>query len=258
MSTWKQALATVLPSSVEMAMRARFGDSREPELDLLRDLVHRGDTVIDIGAHKGVYTYWLSRLAGPNGHVLAYEPQPDLATFLREALTTRRSANVELRTVALSATPGLATMTIPVVDHEKVIGQASLEAIEAGSQISIEIECRVLDDESFPALPRFIKCDVEGHEFKVLSGGTRLLAEARPHILVEIEQRHAGDEALETFALVRAAGYVAFYLDVKGELRSLPATPATRVSGLNYPDGSRYVNNFLFVHASRLNELARR
>ena len=40
----------------------------------LRELVHAGDVVYDLGAHVGYFSIILSRLVGPTGMVYSFEP----------------------------------------------------------------------------------------------------------------------------------------------------------------------------------------
>ena len=42
-----------------------------------------GRTVIDIGANKGVFSIYMSRAAGPDGMLIAFEAQPELGDHLR-------------------------------------------------------------------------------------------------------------------------------------------------------------------------------
>ena len=72
------------------------------EIRHIRRSVSSGDTVIDVGAHKGAFTYWLSRAVGPQGRVLAFEPQPEVADYLRQATRYFRLDNVEILESALS------------------------------------------------------------------------------------------------------------------------------------------------------------
>jgi hypothetical protein len=101
----------------------------------------------------------------------------------------------------------------------------------------------------------FVKCDVEGHELAVLRGAERILREAHPALLVEIEQRHQGDGAgiERTFDHVLARGYVGYAVRERG-LRPLGefdvqrdqlawVRPEFEPHGM--PDG--YVHDFLFV-----------
>jgi hypothetical protein len=46
-----------------------------------------GDLVFDMGAHCGVSTYHLSKLVGPQGNVIAFEPDPVNFEFLKRNIT---------------------------------------------------------------------------------------------------------------------------------------------------------------------------
>ena len=59
-----------------------------------RNLVSADDTVIDIGANLGYYSYVFSRPVGPSGRVCAVEPVRPILDVLRHNL--RRCGNVDL------------------------------------------------------------------------------------------------------------------------------------------------------------------
>ena len=61
----------------------------------LRNLVSAGDTVIDIGANLGYYSFVFSRLVGPSGRVCAVEPV--------RPILLRRCRNVDVYECALGA-----------------------------------------------------------------------------------------------------------------------------------------------------------
>ena len=56
----------------------------------LPQLVHAGDTAIDIGANLGYYARTLSRQAGGAGRVYAVEPVPPILSVLRRRATSAR------------------------------------------------------------------------------------------------------------------------------------------------------------------------
>ncbi len=68
------------------------------EVRALRRHLTAGDTAIDIGAHKGAFTYWMLRRVGRDGLVLAFEPQRPLAVALRELVVRRRLSQRRGRT----------------------------------------------------------------------------------------------------------------------------------------------------------------
>jgi FkbM family methyltransferase len=249
--TWKQAVGRLLPPGIALQARATHGNSREPELRALHRFVGKGDTVVDIGAHKGMYTYWLWRLVGPRGSVRAYEPQPDLADQLRRGLAGRRFANVTVSQAALSSRRGTARLSVPVEDGRRIIGHASLlQHGDDPTAATFEVETVPLDEEGLAGVS-FVKCDVEGFELDVLEGARGLLAAAHPTLLVEVEHRHAGGRVGDTLALLSEHGYSPYYLGEDGRLLPVPQRHRDTPELLNQVEDGRYVNNFFFVHETQ-------
>jgi len=241
----RDRLAKLLPAQISLPLRAYIGNSREPELAALKRFVRQGATVVDIGAHKGIYTHWLRRLVGHSGAVLAFEPQPLLHRYLEAGLSTSWYRNVTLSDIALSDRAGTAQLTIPVVSGQRQIAWASLECSQGEG---VAVRTAALDDQVGGRPISFVKCDVEGHELKVLRGSSRILAEQRPVWLVEVEHRHAGNAVADVLSLFDDAGYDAKFLTRSGEVASVP-TDHRNPEQLNAVEPSRYVNNFFFVPA---------
>ncbi len=151
---------------------------------LSRDL--HGATVADIGANRGIYSYWMHKAVAPDGNVVAFEPQPELAAYLRElkvALGLNRLTVVE---TALSSSTGERRLVRPRIHW----GAGSLE-LEPGSGMDALTVATTTLDEYFLRSPlrplRFVKADIQGHEHACFVGGERLLREDRPTILCESE-----------------------------------------------------------------------
>ena len=96
------------------------------EIAYLLRIVRPGDRVVDAGAHKGAYSYWMSKAAGHQGEVVAFEPQPALAV----RLTHLAMRNVTVENMALSAAAGEMTLHVPGAGPSP---GATLEAREGGS-----------------------------------------------------------------------------------------------------------------------------
>jgi len=242
-------LGKLLPATLSLPVRSYIGNSREPELAVLDRFVRPGATVVDIGAHKGIYTYWLRRRVGSAGKVFAYEPQPAMHSYLRAGLSSRWYRNVALSDVALSDKAGSAHMRIPIVSGAEQIAWASLNehiAESDGDVVDVTVRTARLDDEMGDRPVSFVKCDVEGHEINVLAGAPRLLAEQRPVWLVEVEQRHAGDSVAQVLTTFAAAGYQPWFLASSGDLVVVSQENRSPYR-LNAVEPGRYVNNFFFI-----------
>ncbi|SFV00536.1 FkbM family methyltransferase [Bradyrhizobium arachidis] len=91
-------------------LRYRWRTEKLPLKTLMR-LDLKGATVIDIGANKGIYSFWLARAVGPSGKVLAFEPQPEMIRYIQRRKQCFGLANVETIEAALSDSCGTAQLT---------------------------------------------------------------------------------------------------------------------------------------------------
>src|SRR5262249_35181753 len=86
------------------------------EKDELAFLMRRkltGHTVLDIGANRGIYSYWMHKLVGPSGRVIAFEPQPELADYLHDVRGAFRLDRLKVVKAALSSRCGTGTLVRP-------------------------------------------------------------------------------------------------------------------------------------------------
>ena len=172
-------------------LRYRLRTERQQLKALLRlDLA--GATALDIGANKGIYSFWLSRAVGSNGRVIAFEPQPEMAGYIER----RRLRNVEVVNTALSDHSGIASLS------RKRVGDGSASLCRDIGE-TIEVKLARLDDFGPIHNLKFIKCDVEGHELSVFRGGERLLRSARP--ILQFESTPDEIEPIQSF--LRELGY---------------------------------------------------
>ncbi len=136
-------------------------------------------TVLDVGANIGLSTILLARAAR---RVIAFEPSPANAAYLRRNLARNGIGNVEVIACAASAANGVLRF------HEAQFGAGS-HVVSAGDLSagapSIEVRATTIDALDLPAIT-FVKMDVEGHEPEVLAGARRLLARDRPLIHLEV------------------------------------------------------------------------
>ena len=200
------------------AWRYRLRVERQEILSLLQNM-HRGDTVVDIGAHKGAYTYWMRRQVGPTGQVFAFEPQRELADKLQNLVSSSGYKNVVVENLGLSASSGSMSLNVP---GGKASPSASFENILADEEPAqaVSVEVTTLDqyfaDHPVGAI-RLIKCDVEGHELEVFRGAEGLLSSQHPHLLFECEWRHRKSGTVdEVFKWLQNIGYQGYFLSNDG------------------------------------------
>ncbi len=91
------------------AWRYRLRTERR-EIGVVRRLARPGDLVLDIGANRGAFTYWMAKTVGASGLVLAFEPIPELAAYLETLAATFVRGQVQVFDHALSNRQGRATL----------------------------------------------------------------------------------------------------------------------------------------------------
>jgi FkbM family methyltransferase len=163
------------------------GTFEKAERALLAKLLRPGMTVLDIGAHAGLYAMTAARLIGPAGRVIAFEPSARERARLERHLRLNRIANVTIEPIALGAADG--EVELFVVDGSQT-GCNSLRPPPGERVQAARVPIRRLDDYAERSeLPRidFVKIDVEGGERDVLRGGEQLFRCDRPMLLCEIE-----------------------------------------------------------------------
>jgi FkbM family methyltransferase len=215
------------------AWRYRLREEKESVNYLLGQKLN-GATVLDIGANKGVYTYWMSKKVGNQGKVFAFEPQPELDSVLNDLRTSFALGNVEIINQGLSDRPGHVKMFRSKVGAgggtlaREFVNQSELNGLQ-----EVEVDLTTLDEfYRNRALARldFIKCDVEGHELAVFKGGTNTLQKYQPTLLFECHHDHAQEGSL--FSFLEQLGYHGFFL-VNGkpvDARKFDQYPYRRVS----------------------------
>jgi FkbM family methyltransferase len=167
----------------------------------LREHVQAGDTVIDLGAHIGVYTAHLARCVGPRGSVFAFEPAPRTCAVLRRTVLLNGLADVvTVREEAVAALKGETLFHEAGGPCPNASGLFATVASTTLGHLSQEIGGPL----------RFIKMDIEGAELDVISAGAEVLASDRPAMTIEVhpvELQSAGRHAVEVYDELRRLGY---------------------------------------------------
>ena len=194
---------------------------------LLAATVKPGATVIDGGAHIGVYSLIAAAAAGPTGRVLAFEPDPyNLAALRANARRAQRSGSAPIEVVAKALADGPGRTTF--LQSSGTISGSLADRDGSGLARALEVELTSIDDE-LPVAPAslVVKLNVEGAEQRVLAGMQRTLAGC-PDIALFVELnpkalRAAGTDPGELVARLEGLGFTLQSIDPLDEsLRPLP------------------------------------
>jgi FkbM family methyltransferase len=154
---------------------------------VIRAVLRRGDTVLDIGANFGVTGLLAAKCVGPTGTVHLFEPQPLVASCLRASVLINGYLHAIVHECALSDHAGSVTMTVADPSN---LGMTTLSSLESKSQIATPHVCARAENagdyvRSLACTKvALIKLDVEGHEAIVLESMREWLAQVRPPIIL--------------------------------------------------------------------------
>jgi FkbM family methyltransferase len=250
--------AAVMTTKLRYLYRAyRYRYRVDPaEVRFLCSRLQRDQVAVDIGCHKGAYTYWMRRRVGARGSVFAFEPQPRQIAYLREVFSAMCYDNVSIVPMAVSDTSGSLPLYVPCgSSHGASLEARSEHETDPRSSLlaprSLYVDATTLDAffADRPHGPDFVKIDVEGHELAVLRGALQTLTSHRPTILVECEARHRPDgDVRPVFELLESLGFEGSFFS-NGRRRPLAEfNPAVhqRIDPVENGLPRGYANNFAF------------
>ena len=204
-----------------------LGGFEPSTLRLYNGLVKTGDVVLDIGANIGSHTLPLAKLVGNKGHVYAFEPT-DFAfrklnnnLQLNDALIERVTVfqqmlvfdkNTAIENELFSSWPLVSADQL----HEKHKGRLMLttgaHAVTLDDAIS-ENNITTVD---------FIKLDVDGFEYAVLSGGAKTINKFKPTILIELAPYVYKDKKSEFIEMINAFKNIGYCFHDANNGKSFP------------------------------------
>jgi FkbM family methyltransferase len=156
-----------------------YGEYEEFARELLLSLYVPGTAAIDVGANIGLHTILLSQIAGADGRVIAFEPDPENYRLLQRNILDNGLTNVTTHPVALSNVTGHTLLHQSTDNRGGLSLRAENADVSTGKGLEpVRIETAVGDD-LLADLGRpvsLVKIDVEGAEPLVLEGLRNTLA----------------------------------------------------------------------------------
>lgn len=175
------------------------GDHEPDVQNAILAAVRPEDVVYDIGAHLGTMALGAARLVGNLGRVVAFDGDPENVERLRgnSARNGLEGHLQVLHTAVWSRTDsdGISFRRGATTRSQGGVNADGQHPVIAKGEI-IKVPAITLDD--FVATvgppPQLIKIDVEGGEYEVLRGGTRLFGTQRPLLIAEIHHQQAAEQ----------------------------------------------------------------
>ena len=156
----------------------------------VKHLINKGDTIIDIGANLGYYSFLFAQWTGDPGKVFSVEPITVYNEIFNEK--AKRYTNITLypyalgteeKTVELVSSPqtGFLRTGLPHIYDPKRDGKVENQEFKFEAQMK---KPSVL----FGNLDKidYIKCDIEGYEYIVLSDMKEIIRKCKPKVQVEV------------------------------------------------------------------------
>lgn len=188
----------------------RLEEEYEPELvRAFKDRIAPKMTVVDLGANIGFYTLLASRLVGPDGHVLAFEPDVHNLALLSKNVEANGARNIEIYPYAVSDRIGVVELHVSPEHpsaHSIMHDPRSMD-LERRRIMAVGLE--EFFGTSF--CPDVVKMDIEGAEPNAIRGLGRAIAnkklstiffECDPTILSA-----SGATPEDIFSLLRSHGF---------------------------------------------------
>ena len=112
-----------------------------------------GQTVVDLGAGSGYYTFRMAPLVGPDGKVIAVDIQPEMLAIIKEKAKKQKVSNIEL-VLGTEKDPKLPKESVDLImmvdvyhefEHPHEMAEKMVESLKPGGKL-VFVEFRLEDD----------------------------------------------------------------------------------------------------------------
>jgi FkbM family methyltransferase len=199
------------PEDKHVSRKIREQGLWEPfETSLIMSRLKAGDVFVDVGANIGYFTIIAASLVGKQGHVYAFEPDPENYRLLQKNCAHNfLQSNVHAVQGGLSNRDCAGRLYLSednLGDHQIYASGVLREQLDIALYQGADYLRQRLEDDQFETID-LIKVDTQGSEFEVMLGLMPLLHEmpAPPTILIELTPfslRQAGSSGRELIELL--------------------------------------------------------
>ena len=159
-------------------------DYEQASFEFFKKHIKQGDTILDIGAHIGLYAIFFAKLS--RGKVYSFEPTPSTLQLLRKTIEINNCKDiVTVVPAAVSDKAGKArfyiSQTIDISAANSLVGYD--ENVFDKRDGSYEVDVISIDGfvKEHGIIPNILKIDAEGVEVQLLKGAAHTFLQHRPY-----------------------------------------------------------------------------
>lgn len=195
------------------------GDYERGTQHIIKKILNKGDSFVDIGANIGLMTMLASKRVGEEGIVYSFEPEKETFQVLQDNIGINKTKNIKIFNYGLSDKNEKKRIYL---DNKKGRGGNSLikgEGVKSGSLIELKkLDSMIGKDVSRPIT--MMKIDVEGWEINVLKGAELLLQSKNPPIICLEYSKELMCDSENTYEYLGKFGYHFYKLEKGKEVPS--------------------------------------
>lgn len=185
-----------------------------------KNLVHRGDLVIDIGAHEGDTTVPMALAAGKEGLVIALEPNRYVYKILeKNASLNKKHTNIVPLCFAATVEDGEFIFNYSDASFCNGGFLSQIKNKKSGHNYTLKIKGINLEHYLLTNYKddlnrlKLIKVDAEGYDREILKSISKIITDFKPNLIFECYKRLVLEERNQLFDLIAGFGYDLFFLD---------------------------------------------
>ena len=181
-----------------------YGEWCDFEIQLLRNYIRFGDTVIDVGANIGTHAVAFGNMVGPTGTVHAFEPQRRLFTMLSGNIALNALESVICHRAAVGNSMG--EIVLPPLPSPDLHFNFSAVSLMQDNKTGDTVPLVTLDSLKLGKCA-VIKIDVEGMETMVLAGARQTFERCQPILYIENNEAESSKRIAEALGPLNYVAY---------------------------------------------------
>jgi FkbM family methyltransferase len=185
--TGKYYLPTGIKKDVVANTIKNGGYFEQEIIDVAKQYIKEGTTVLDVGANFGQMSILFSGMAGASGKVYSFEAEPIINDILKRNIRINNCLNVEIVSGAVYNENGK-KIVFPEPDFKRFDSYGSY-GVDPNAITGRTVESLTIDSLNISTPISFLKVDIQGSDLFALQGAVKTIQQQKMPILFEFEEQ---------------------------------------------------------------------